>query len=279
MSFRTVIATSGARLSPGEDRAVSVMLGVGAAGLTAAAIAARADTHESTVVRLAKKLGYRGFRELRADLRRDESGEAGGPPVMRSTTGYDIETFLRDEAAALGHASEYVRQKDLDGAADAIARCRVVYLFSNDAERATLVLLAGRLRRLGLPVVELRPTPKDLAERITSFDRDSVLICIALREAPAMLPALMSEAHRRAGTSILIADVPGFRFRPAPHHLLAAPRGSDDEYRTQVVPIALGYALQLAVFHRDEPRFSAVRGAIDDLTRAFGGTNEIPMRS
>lgn len=278
MSFRAVIASSGTNFSPSEERAVSVLLGVGTSTLTAAEIAAKAATHESTVVRLAKKLGYRGFGELRADLRRDETDAPTGRPLMRAASGYDLETFLADESSALRHARDYIRQSDIDDAARAIAASRVAYILSNEAERASLVLLAGRLRRLGLPVIELRPSPKDLAERIVSFDEDSVLIGIALREAPIALAPLVSEARRRGGKSILIADVPGYSFRPAPDHLIAAPRGADDEYRTQIVPVAIAYALQLAVFHLDEQRFGAVRDAIDDLSRAFGGTNEIPMR-
>ena len=89
----------------------------------------------------------------------------------------------------------------------------------------------------------------------------------------------MAEAGRRGGAVILLTDVPGHHFRPAPTHLLAARRSSDSEYNTLLIPIALCYALQLAVYHLDPPRYQAVRDAIDDLTRLAGGADEIPLRA
>lgn len=279
MSFRAVVAASGHRLSPSEGRAVSVLLGVGSGALTAAEVASLAGTHESTVVRLAKKLGYRGFRELRADIRRDGADAPTAESVMRADSGYDLASFIADEIGGLSRIEEYISQEALEAAADVIAKSSTIYLFASEDERSTVELMARRMRRLGLVVVSLRPSPKDLAERIASMDDRSTLVAFALREAPAALGPLIEETRRRRGTSILISDVPGYAFRPAPDHLLASQRQVDDGYRTQIVPIALCYALQLATYHLDVSRFRAVREAIDDLTRAFGGTDEIPMRS
>lgn len=279
MSFRAVIASSGIRLSPSEDRAVNVMLGLGSADLTAAEVADYAATHESTVVRLAKKLGYRGYRELRADIRRDAAANATDETIMRSASGYDLTSFVADEIGGLDRIERFISQGDIEAVAKTIASSETIYLFSGEDERATVELMARRMRRLGLVVVEMRPAPKDLAERVSSMGARSTLIAFALREAPAALSPLIAETRRRGGASILIADVPGYAFRPAPDHLLASMRSDDDGYRTQIVPIALCYAVQLATYHLDEPRFRAVREGIDDLTRAFGGTNEIPLRS
>lgn len=72
---------------------------------------------------------------------------------------------------------------------------------------------------------------------------------------------------------------PGYHFRPAPTHVFFASRASDTEYNTLLVPIALCYALQLAIYHLDATGYQAVRDSIDDLTRLAGGTNEIPLRT
>ena len=279
MSFRAVVASSSARLSASEDRVVSILLGgLDMSQATAAEVAEKAQTHESTVVRLAQKLGYRGYPELRNDLRRDEGSASNGAALMRSQSGYHLDEFIRDEVAAFNALSRFVSQEDLDAAARTLHSTQTVYLISSNDERPTLELLARRLRRLGLTVVSLRPSPKDLAERFVSFNDTSTLIGFALREAPTQLSTLVAEAARRGGKTILITDVPGYQFRPSPDHLLAARRGDDSEYRTQLIPIALCYALQLAVFHLDSERYQATRDSIDDLTRLLGGTNEIPLR-
>ncbi|WP_156721107.1 MurR/RpiR family transcriptional regulator [Mycobacterium sp. Root135] len=279
MSFRAVVASSQVKLSASEDRVMNVLLGADMSHVPAAEVAEKAQTHESTVIRLAKKLGYRGYPELRSDLRRDEGGApSSSAPPMRSESGHHLDEFIRDEVAAMNSLSRFVSQEDLDAAARTLNTTRTVYLLSSNDERPTMELLARRLRRLGLTVVSLRPSPKDLAERFVSFDHTSTLIGFALREAPKQLSTLMGEATRRGGKTILISDVPGYKFRPSPDHLLAARRGDDSEYRTQLIPIALCYALQLAVFHLDADRYQATRDSIDDLTRMLGGTGEIPLR-
>ncbi|WP_162242826.1 MULTISPECIES: MurR/RpiR family transcriptional regulator [Micrococcaceae] len=278
MSFKAVVASSTVRLSASEERAMNVLMSGDMAGIPAAEVAERARTHESTVVRLAKKLGYRGYPELRADLRRDEEETVPSATVMRGESGHDLTAFIADEIRALKRLPHFVPQEDLDAAAKALHVSSVVYLYSKNDERPTLELLARRLRRLGLATVLLGATPKDLAEGFVSFDENSALIALALREAPLHLPTLISEAARRGGRSIVLSDVPGYRFRPSPDHLLAARRGDDTEYRTQLIPMALAYALQLAIFHLDPDRYQATRDSIDDLTRLLGGADEIPLR-
>jgi DNA-binding MurR/RpiR family transcriptional regulator len=278
VSFRAVVASSQIKLSASEDRVMNVLLGADMSHAPAAEVAEKARTHESTVVRLAKKLGYRGYPELRSDLRRDEGVTTPDAAPMRSESGYHLDEFIRDEVAAFNALTRFVSQDDLDAAARTLNSTQTVYLLSSNDERPTMELLARRLRRLGLTVVSLRPQPKDLAERFVSFDHNSTLIGFALREAPEQLSTLVGEAARRGGKTILISDVPGYKFRPSPDHLLAARRGEDSEYRTQLIPIALCYALQLAVFHLDSDRYQATRDTIDDLTRMLGGTGEIPLR-
>ena len=279
MSFKAVVASSTARLSASEERVMNVLLGDEMSGITAAEVAERAQTHESTVVRLAKKLGYRGYPELRGDLRKDETPmEVHQGQIMRGESGYDLSAFIADEIRALKRLPHFVPQEDLDSAAATLHASRTVYLFSRHDERPTLDLLARRMRRLGLTTVTLGTTPKDIAEGFASFDDNSTLIAMALREAPGQLATLVSEAARRGGKTILISDVPGYRFRPSPDHLITARRGDDTEYRTQLIPVALAYALQLAVFHTDPVRYQAARDSIDDLTRLLGGADEIPLR-
>jgi DNA-binding MurR/RpiR family transcriptional regulator len=259
---------------------MNVLMAGDMSGIPAAEVAERAKTHESTVVRLAKKLGYRGYPDLRGDLRKDEakiSQDHGS--IMRGDTGYDLSAFVADEVAALKRLPHFVSQEKLDAAAVTLHQSRTVYLFSREDERPTRDLLARRLRRLGITTVTLGTTPKDIAERFVSFDQHSTLIGLALREAPSQLAPLVSEASRRGGKSILLSDVPGYRFRPSPDHLISARRGDDGEYRTQLIPSLLAYALQLAVFHTDPDRYATARDQIEDLTRLLGGADEIPLRA
>ncbi|MFJ4029534.1 MurR/RpiR family transcriptional regulator [Paenarthrobacter sp. NPDC089989] len=280
MSFKAVVDSSTVRLSASEERVMNVLMSGSMSGIPAAEVADRAKTHESTVVRLAKKLGYRGYPDLRNDLRKDETEineHHGG--IMRGDSGYDLAAFVADEILALKRLPHFVRQENLEAAARTVHESQTIYLFSREDDKATRDVLARRLRRLGLTTVTLGTTPKDMAERFSSFDENSTLIGLALREAPSQLAALVTEAARRGGKTILLSDVPGYRFRPSPDHLITARRGDDGEYRTQLVPILLAYALQLAIFHLDPARYRAARDSIEDLTRLLGGGDEIPLRA
>lgn len=279
MSFRAVATRNTTALSATEQKVMTVLLSTATSETTAADVATQAGTHESTVVRLAKKLGYRGYPDLRRDLRADESDTYRPGAPMRGESGADLAAFVSDERAALAHVSEFVSQGELDAAASAVSESRVVYIFANGDSRALQELLARRFRRLGIVVVSLSPQAKDLAERFVAFDSSSMLVGFALRETPLMLPALIGEARRRGGRSLLITDVPGAHFRPAPDQAIAAIRSADSEYRTIFVPMAICYALQLAVYHLDAERYHAVREDVDGLTRMLGGTDEIPLRS
>lgn len=279
MSFRAVATRNAVSLSPTEQKVMTVLLSAATSDTTAADVALQAGTHESTVVRLAKKLGYRGYPDLRRDLRADESGDYRAGAPMRAESGADLAAFVSDERAALARLSEFVHQDELDAAARSISEARTIYIFANGDSRALQELLARRFRRLGMVVVNLSPQAKDLAERFVAFDSSSMLVGFALRETPRMLPALVGEARRRGGRSLLITDVPGAHFRPAPDQAIAAIRSADSEYRTLFVPMALCYALQLAVYHLDAERYRRVREDVDGLTRMLGGTDEIPLRS
>ena len=242
---------------------------------TALEIAARAGTHESTVIRLAQKLGYRGYTDLRSDARRDEVASETRSTVMRAESGWDLASLARDESRALDRLGDFISQAALGAAAEAIHSASAVYLFSKIDDRATRDVLARRLRRLGKRVIVVGHSAKEVAEHFASFDSSSVLIGFALRQRSSRLSALIAETRRLGGVSIIIADVGANSLDPRPDHLLAAPRGGDEEYGTQLVPMTICYGLQLAVFHLDPDKYQVSRDYIDDVTRIFGGTEEI----
>lgn len=289
MSFRAVLGDNARPLSDSDRRVLHVLLSQpGASALTAAQVAQNAGAHESTVVRLAQKLGYRGYAELRADLARDERGDGtdtgedpggapSGPSVMRAASGPDLASLAADEAEALSAMARHLPQDAVDAAARALHEAQRIYLFTSVGAREAVDLLARRLRRLGKVVVPVGPTAREIAEGFVTFDSGCLLVAFALREVPTTLPALIGAAHVRGGTVVMITDSPAHAFDPAPDHVLAAGRGRDSEYSTLLVPMAIVYALQLAVHHLDRDHYLAVREAIDDLTRLVGGRGEVPL--
>ena len=280
MGFRSALANNARSISPSDRRVLNVLLTEEEASeLTAAQVADRAQAHESTVVRLAQKLGYRGYAELRSDLRRDETDHRPASALMRSQTGHDVASLAEDEAHALSLMGRHLRQEDVDDAARAVHAAKRVYLFQAVGAQEAVDLLRRRLMRLGKVVVPVGPTAREIAESFVSFEDDCLLIAFALREAAQSLPALVAAAQARGGSVVLVTDTPGYEFEPRPDHVLAAGRGRDSEYNTLLVPMAIVYALQLAVHHLDPEHYLAVRESIDDITRMVGGRGEVPLRT
>lgn len=73
------------------------------------------------------------------------------------------------------------------------------------------------------------------------------MLGFALRGTPPLLGRLLEIAAARGAATILVADLTGLLLRPAPGHLLAAPRGREAESGTLTVPMAVLNALILTV--------------------------------
>lgn len=279
MGFRTVATSSRRTWTPSEERVLSILLSDARdSRATAAEVADLAGTHESTVIRLAQKLGYRGYSELRADLRRDELMHSPQAASAADDVQWHPETFGADEAHSLARLGDVIPRDALHGAAETVHASADVYLFAKNDDTPLRDLLARRLRRLGKTTHILNSSAKDIAERFANFGEGSTLVAFALRSTSRFLPDLVAEAHRRGGRTIVITDVAGSPFQPPPDHVLAAPRNDDDEFNTDIVPMAICYLLQRAVFALDPDGYRAARARIVDLTRLLGGRFELPAQ-
>lgn len=255
----------------GEQRALTILVEQPrvAIFLTAAEVGARAGVHESTVVRLAQKLGYSGYSELRAKLRE----EYDVTPFLarareREAKTHELSSYVADEAAALMRIAESISQDELDAAARTLLDAEMVYVYGIDTLTTTL---ARRLRRLGLRVVELEGGPRTHAERLVSFGPRDAIVAFAMSDASAsLLDAILRHVNQVGGASILVTD---YRVEPMRHkatHEFHLVRGADPAYRTLTAPTALSYAFELAVFHLDPTRGARALSTFDELAVLFG---------
>lgn len=262
-------------LTSSEQRVVAMLLGdpLAAATQPAAQVAETIGVHESTVTRVARKLGYRAYAEMRADLGRDAQGHSGSAVRARNRAvkAHELSRLVDDEIRALSTIPDHVDQAEMDSVALALVRARRIFLFGVNHATTLVEFMERRLRRFGLEVVALRQPGRDLAERMLTFDHDDVLLAFAFKEQPAGLGHALRQTHAAGATSILVTDPPGMLMRPAPTHLIAAPRGAGDDFNTLVVPLVLCYALQLAITNLDPDRFGAAMDRADSLARIYSG--------
>jgi DNA-binding MurR/RpiR family transcriptional regulator len=267
--FRTALQQHEGRLSDADRRLVEELLSKPdeAPFLSADELSSRAAVHPATVVRLAQKLGFRGYPQLRAALQR-ELKERIGPAerVRRRLEGAEGDGLLgrlvADEIAALAELPHQLGQEELDEAARILAGARRVFLFGQFHATVLVELLDRRLRRSGFDTVVLAGQGRELAERALSLRREDAVLAVAFRRRPPGLAALLAHADELRAESVVVSDTVGPLLRPRPTRLLTAARGGTDaDFQSLTVPMAICNALVLTIAQRDAGR------SIDALDR------------
>ena len=91
MNILDRIKAKSKKLTDADQKLVATMLTnrAEAAFLSGPQIAQRAGVHEATATRLAQKLGYKGFPDLRAELQRFEHRHRAAHVAQRASSGGD----------------------------------------------------------------------------------------------------------------------------------------------------------------------------------------------
>lgn len=259
LSLKTVVETYEGTLTASEKRLVHALLSNPneAALLSAAELSARARAHQATAVRLAQKLGYRGYPELRARLQADllqpEPAARLQRRLERSQAGI-LSALAGSEAEALGALSAHVSQAQLERAADLLIGAEQVFLFAQGHATSLAGLLDRRLRRSGFRTVVLGGSGRDLAEGVLSLGASDALLAFAFHREPEGLTQLLEVALEAGAPTVLVSDPFGSTVRPPPELVLAAPRGEAEAFQTLSVPMAICNALVLTIAARDNGR-------------------------
>ena len=253
MALRSLIEQHRDRLTPADRRVLDVLLShpTEAAFLRAEEIADRAGVHQASATRLAKRLGYAGYPELRSELQSELLGGIGpGERVRRrlehAEGGDLLQALVTDELASLTELPRHVDQTQLDDVAVRLSGARRVFLFGQGNSTVLVELMQRRLRRFGIDTVVLDGPGRDLAEQLLVLTAEDVVLAFAFRRAPTSLEPLLGHAAERGVATVLVTDTVT-ALRPAPTVVLAAPRGSGREFQSRTVPMALANALLLTI--------------------------------
>ncbi|PTE12607.1 MurR/RpiR family transcriptional regulator, partial [Pseudogemmobacter blasticus] len=258
MTLLTRIQDTSERLTASDRRIIEVLLGQQgeAVFLSAAQLAERAQVHETTATRLAKKLGFSGYPELRAQLQREVmEGQDAATRMRRSVAkvadGSYLADVVRSELAALEQLARSIDQRDVDTASDMIVAARKVFIFAQGHATAIAAFLQRRLDRFGMTTVMLTGRGRDVAERLTSLGAEDLVLVLAFRKQPADYAAVMGHAAQMGAATLLISDLAGLTMAPPATHLLAAARGrSGTEFQTPIVPMTIANAILLTIAGR-----------------------------
>ncbi|GAB3054275.1 MurR/RpiR family transcriptional regulator [Sediminivirga luteola] len=210
--------------------------------------------HQSAATRLAQRLGFAGYPQLRELLRQDYLGSDGPSQRIRGhldrhPDGHELQELVQDEVAALSALPQHVRQEELDELAARVIAADVVYLFGQGNAIVLVEQLSRRLRRFGIRSTPLVGSRRDVAERIAAMRDGDVLLAFAFRRMPDTLAHVLDLAAKERIHSTVLTDTL-LTMRPEPDSLLAAPRGRSSEFLSLTVPMAICNALVLTIARR-----------------------------
>lgn len=254
MSFKEVVTQHDGHLTATDKQVAQELLSDPAkmAFLPAAEIAERVGVHESTVIRLAQKLGYSGYRALRADLQAEVS--PASRVRRRLEQAPHMNALVADEIAALTEMMNTISQAQLEEAARRLIAAERVFLFAQGHATSLLEFIDRRLRRSGFNTIVLKAQGRELAEHLLTLSPKDVLLAFAFYAQPPGLKTLLNLAGETSTPTILISDTVGPLIRPTPDILLWARRGAEDLFLTLTVPMVICNMLILTIAQQDNGR-------------------------
>ncbi len=273
MSLKRALAENPVALTDADERLVRTLLAnpTESAFLSAAEISRRSGVHQASAVRLAQKLGYEGYPELRAALQEDLVKASEPAERVRKRLEQMEEDILGalvgSEVAALLELPQHVSQEQLEAAAKLLSGAKRVFLFGRGHATALVELMDRRLRRSGFATLPLPYEGRDLAEHVLGLQVGDAVLAFAFHRTPPGLKTLLAHAGSVGAKSVLVSDLLGPLLRPQPDVLLAAPRGAEAEFQTLNVPMALCNALVLTIARLDTRSLQALEHLSDLLGR------------
>ncbi|MGW0158164.1 MurR/RpiR family transcriptional regulator [Mycobacterium sp. NPDC003323] len=256
MLLTDLVATCGYRLTANDRRLIAALQSqpASASYWMAAELTEPLGLHQSAATRLAQRLGFTGYPELREALRQDYMTGEGPAQRVQGRLGrhpeHDVlRGFVEDELHVLAELTRHVSQHQLDDIATRIMAAGHVFVFGQGNATVLADLMVRRLHRFGIRVTALTGSRRDVAERVSSLTGEDMLLAFAFRRMPGLLGPLLTIAAETGCHSAVITDTL-LSMQPRPDALVAAPRGRGDEFLSLTVPMAIGNALVLTIARR-----------------------------
>lgn len=266
MLISEIAKAAGHRLTDTDRRLVAVLQSqpAEAAFWRAQELTDPLGLHQSAATRLAQRLGFEGYPELRDALRQDYLAGDGPSQRVRGRLaggGDVLDELVQGEVAALAELPRHVAQAELDDLAERVLAARRVHLFGQGNAMVLVEQLGRRLQRYGVVTNPVSGSRRDLAERAAAIGEGDVLIAFAFRRMPGALAPLLRLSVDERVHSVVITDTL-LAMTPRPDRIVAAPRGSGDAFLSLTVPMAISNALVLTIARRAPER---ALGALDRL--------------
>ena len=223
----------------------------------------RAGVHPASAVRLARRLGVKGYPEFRAFLQQrlvEGKGEFEDPTARiaaRLAKAGDsglLSSVLDSEITALESLRASVTDAEIRGFSEALLGARRIFMFGQSHAATLCHLVALRLRRSGYDAVDLSLMQHQWLEQVAGMTGDDVMWLINFRKLPEAVARIMQVAAVRGATTLALTDKRGAALDPPPDRHIAVSRGEAGESQSLVVPMTVTNTVILDLATIDEGR-------------------------
>lgn len=242
------------------------------------------EVHKSTLVRLAQRLGYAGYVELRTDLQelyRQEvtPGSKLGKTLAEIHEDNILQQVVESEITHLREATKTVDPAHLRRAAELVLKAKRVFICGRGTQAFLAEMLAFRLRRFHLDVYVIAEEGRAILEKLQLLTAKDVLILYSFITVPKEHRVAITIAAEVRCPVILITDTVAKDMVGGVTLVLAARRGPATIYHTDIVPLAIQTALVLEIAKRMAPQVLRKLERLQEFRRRFGyDHSEVPKR-
>ena len=268
-SFESLINSFEGKLTDADQELISIILGEPseAVYLSSAELASKATVHASTVVRLARKLGFDGFPEMRQKLRQDVEFKKNSSDKIRQRIdliekGSNLSDLIESEIAAIAAISNTVSQNQIDEVVNKIYKAKSIFIVGRGSAAPLMTHFERRLRRSGIQCrAALNLQRRDLAEQLIGIQKGDAIVVFgfqSINSLPSGYSSLIESAKSIGAYSIAIGDSTILTARPKPDMVLSVSRPKEGVMQLRSGPMLICEALAMTLLHKKSKK--AVRG-------------------
>ncbi|MBH3110990.1 RpiR family transcriptional regulator [Serratia sp. OLHL2] len=235
-----------------------------------AELARLSGVSKATVSRLFKRLGYRSYKDMRAELR---TLRQSGMPVTDERHVVQGNTLLarhyKQEMANLSHWVSHLDVEQFGAVIAALARARRVALLGFRNSYPIAMHLRQQLMQVRERVMLMPQPGQTLAEELVDLAPQDMAVVVAFRRRPRQLKAILTQLQTRLVPTLLICEPQAQSLIPLADWHLAASLDSVSAFDSYSAAMSLCNLLSNALLHemleQGRSRIHHIAGLYQDL--------------
>ncbi len=245
---------------------------------SAAALAAKAQTSDATVVRATKALGFSGLEDLRRTLADELRGSLSPAERLTRTLGEigsslsaAFEMTLAIHLRSLESLRRSITPEQFERAVDGIVGAQRIRVFGLGPSSAIAGYLVTQLVRFGLDAASLTNTGLLFADDLRRLRQGDLVVMLAYGRVYAELAALLDEIDRLGLRSFLVTDTLAATLRDRVDLVLPVARGHAEMLSMHTATLGFIEALLVGVATKRPDETLASLKALNDARQKLAG--------